>query len=179
MIGRLLWYWKCDRLGPDILSTHVLLFFKRSATWICRRKFRSFGDGSEFRPYAFAHAPSNISIGRNVIIRPGTMLFADQPQEGAIVIEDDVGIGAGVHMYVDNHYYERTDVPIRDQGYFPSRPIRLCKGAWIGANSIILLGVTIGESAVVNPGSLVNTDVEPFTIVGGNPARLIKQTGCA
>jgi acetyltransferase-like isoleucine patch superfamily enzyme len=102
------------------------------------------------------------------------MLFADEMEEGNIVIEDDVAIGAGVHFYVNDHRFDRIDIPIKYQGYYPSAEIRVCKGAWIGANAIILLGVTIGENAVVGAGSIVTMDVKPFTVVAGNPARLIK-----
>ncbi len=179
MLRRLKWYWECDRLGPDIPLTHAMLYFKSTARWICRKKFKYFGENSEFRPHAYAICPSNISIGSNVIIRPGTMLFADDTTEGTITIEDDVGIAAGVHMYVDEHSKEKPDLPTKAQGYRPSRGIRLCRGAWIGANAIILLGVTVGRNAVVGAGSVVMTDVEPFTVVMGNPARVFMRRSTA
>jgi acetyltransferase-like isoleucine patch superfamily enzyme len=160
-----------------MLSTHPLLFFKRTNNWICKKKFKNFGEGSEFRPYAYAVYPSNISIGKDVIIRPGTMMFADNTKPGYISIEDDVAIGSGVHFYVSNHIFDRTDIPIRLQGHYQSRPIKICKGAWIGAGSIILCGVTIGQNAVVGAGSVVTRDVEPYTVVVGNPAHKIKDIG--
>jgi acetyltransferase-like isoleucine patch superfamily enzyme len=58
-------------------------------------------------------------------------------------------------------------------------PIRICEGAWIGARSIILKGVTIGAGAVVGMGSVVTKDVPPRTVVGGNPARVIRDIGPA
>jgi galactoside O-acetyltransferase len=58
-------------------------------------------------------------------------------------------------------------------------PIRICEGAWIGARSIILKGVTIGAGAVVGMGSVVTKDVPPRTIVAGNPARVIREIGPA
>jgi len=134
----------------------------------------SFGEKSEFRPFAFAIFAHNVSIGNNVVIRPGTILNAG-PEEGAILtIEDDVAIGPGVHMYCTHHRYERTDIPIIKQGYWPSSPIRIERGAWIGANVIILGGVTIGKNAIVSAGAVVNKDVAPYSVVGGVPARLIK-----
>lgn len=57
------------------------------------------------------------------------------------------------------------------------KPIRICEGAWIGARSIILKGVTIGAGAVVGMGSVVTKDVPPRTIVGGNPARVLREIG--
>lgn len=105
------------------------------------------------------------------------MLFADDTESGYLVIENDVLIGAGVHFYVSNHAFDRTDLPIKYQGHYPSRPIKVCNGAWIGASSIILNGVTIGQNAVVGAGSIVTKDVEPYTVVAGNPAHKIKDIG--
>jgi acetyltransferase-like isoleucine patch superfamily enzyme len=178
MIGifrRLWWFWKADRLGPDIPVTHFLLYFPKLARWICRKKFRHFGEGSEFRPHAFADYTNKISIGNNVVIRPGTFLFADEMPEGTITIEDDIGMGGGVHIYVTKHRFDLIGVPIKYQGYYQSKPVRICKGSWIGANSVILLGVTIGENAVVGAGAVVTKDVEPYTVVAGNPARVIRR----
>ena len=56
-----------------------------------------------------------------------------------------------------------------------ARPVRIGRGAWIGFDSCVLPGVTVGEGAVVGARSVVTTDVEPFTIVAGNPARLIRR----
>lgn len=55
------------------------------------------------------------------------------------------------------------------------KPITVCDKAWIGADCTILKGVTIGEGAVVAAGSVVTQNVEPWTVVGGNPARVIKR----
>lgn len=54
-------------------------------------------------------------------------------------------------------------------------PIRVNRGAWIGARAIIMKGVTIGEGAVVGMGSVVTKDVPAWTIVAGNPARVIRE----
>lgn len=174
MLKRLIWYWKADRLGPDMLSTHPLLFFKATGKWICKKKFRKFGEGAEFRPYAYAMSASNISIGKNVIIRPNTMLFAGENENGQIIIEDNVAIGSGVHCYVNNHVFDNINIPIIDQGYYPAMPVRICSGAWIGACAMILPGVTIGKNAVVGAGAIVTKNVEPYTVAVGNPARKIK-----
>ena len=171
----MIWFWKCDRLGPDIPITHFLLYFHKTGKWICKKKFKSFGKNSEFRPFAYANYPSKISIGNNVVIRPGSMLFADEFSNGEIIIEDDIGIGPGVHFYVNNHRYDNTNIPIKYQGYYPSKRIKICKGSWIGANSVILLGVKVGPNSVVGAGSVVTKDVEPFTVVAGNPAVVIKK----
>jgi acetyltransferase-like isoleucine patch superfamily enzyme len=56
-----------------------------------------------------------------------------------------------------------------------SKPIKICSNAWIGMNCIILKGVTVGEGAIVGAGSVVTKDVPAWTVVGGNPARVLKE----
>jgi acetyltransferase-like isoleucine patch superfamily enzyme len=172
-------FWRdADRIGPDMLGTHWRLHFKSTMRALCRKKFMAFGDGADFRPGAYAEACSKIVIGRNVVIRPGTFLFAD-PLEGGgrILIEDDVLIGSGVHFYTNNHEFSDVSLPIIEQGY-PRRTlddsITVRRGAWIGAGSIILPGVTVGLNAVVGAGSIVTRDVPAFSVVAGNPARILK-----
>ena len=118
---------------------------------------------------------TKISLGDRVVIRPGCMLFAD-PREGGggITIADNVLLGSGVHIYVHNHRFDDPNLPIIDQGYLASKSVKLESGSWIGAGAVILPGVTVGKNAVVAAGSIVTRDVQPLTLVAGNPARLIR-----
>jgi len=165
-----------DRLGPDCPFTHWQLFFKKSMKRLCKKKLAYFGNDSEIRPFSYIINCSKISIGNRVIIRPNTMLFADvrYPDNGKIIIEDDVMIGSGVHIYVSNHKYGQPNTPIIDQGSFEPYNTILKKGCWVGANSILLPGVTIGENSIVGAGSIVTKQVEKNVIVAGNPAKIIK-----
>lgn len=163
---------QADRIGPDIPFTHWRLHFKSTMINLCKNKFMYFGENAEFRAGAYAVWCSQISIGKNVVIRPASMLFADEI--GKIIIEDNVMVGSGVHFYVNNHKFDRRDIPIIEQGYYPSKSILIKEGAWVGANSIILPGVTIGKNVVIGAGSVVTKSIEDFSIVVGNPARVIK-----
>ena len=87
---------------------------------------------------------------------------------GSVTIEDNVQIACNVQMLTANHDYE-------DMMVLHCKPIVIKQGAWIGAGSTIMGGVTVREGAVVAAGSVVTKDVEPFTIVGGNPARTLKE----
>ncbi len=169
-------FWKnSDRIGPDIPYSHWKLYFNSTMSKLCKKKFQYFGEFSEFRPGAYAIACSKISIGNRVVIRPGSMLFADPHQDGAgIKIEDDVMLGSGVHIYVNNHSYANTSVPIIDQGFDFSKPVVIKKGSWIGAKVIILPGVTIGENSVIGAGSIVTKNIPDRVVAIGNPARIIK-----
>ncbi|HIP50806.1 MAG TPA: acyltransferase, partial [Campylobacterales bacterium] len=123
----------------------------------------------------YAITCSKISLGKRVVIRPNTMLFAD-PREGNgfINIEDDVMIGSGVHIYVSNHRYDLKNKNIIEQGHHEAKDVYLKKGCWIGANSIILAGVTVGENSVIGAGSIVTKDIPSNVVYAGNPAQLIK-----
>lgn len=169
---RLRFWATTDRLGPDIPLTHWQLHFPDTMRRLCKKKFRFFADTAEFRPGAYAIFPSEISIGDRVVIRPGTMLFAD-PGVG-ITIEDGVLMGSGVHIYTTDHRFDQPGVPVIDQGYVPSLPVVLKRGCWIGANAILLKGVTIGENSVVGAGSVVTRDVPPNVLVVGTPARVVR-----
>jgi acetyltransferase-like isoleucine patch superfamily enzyme len=158
------------RLGED---TYLFRIRKWLLTRKARKYFDSFGKGSEFRPGAYAAYPKNIAIGKNVSIRPGCRLLADD--RTFIIIGDDVLLGHGVHFYTNNHSYDRVDIPIVEQGYSKHENVILDDGCWIGANAIILPGVMIGKSAVVGAGSIVTRDVPAGEIWAGNPCRRIKK----
>jgi len=143
---------------------------------LCSQKFLKFGIGAEFRAGAYAVCCSKISLGDRVIIRPNCMLFADPRKEGAgITIENDVMLGSAVHIYVSNHKFDDSTIPIIDQGHYQSKPVLLEKGSWISAGTIILPGVTIGRNAVVGAGSVVTKNVLAYTLVAGNPARMLRR----
>jgi len=105
------------------------------------------------------------------------MLFGSEhgPKSINITIEDLVLIGSGVHIYTANHEFTDPEQPIFSQGHKPVQPVVVCKGSWIGANAIILPGVTVGQNSVVGAGSVVTIDVPPFTVVAGQPAKVIKR----
>jgi acetyltransferase-like isoleucine patch superfamily enzyme len=160
-----------NRIGPDIPFTHWKLHFKSTMLKLCQNKFLYFDNTAQFRAGAYAEYCSNISIGKNVVIRPNSMLFADKYAK--IIIEDNILIGSGVHFYVDNHKFDLKDIPIIDQGYYPSKDIIIKEGSWIGANAIILPGVVVGKNSVVAAGSVVTKSVLDFTVVAGVPAKII------
>ncbi|ATG76500.1 acyltransferase [Pseudoalteromonas sp. 1_2015MBL_MicDiv] len=176
MLNKFIFWLKCERLGPDIPLTHFLLHSRRLGRWLCKKKFHSFEEGSFFRPGAYAVESKKISIGKNVIIRPQSMLFASpNSEEIQIVIEDYVLVGSGVHLYVSNHEFRDKTRPIYFQGHTDIQSVYIKKGAWIGANSVILPGVVVGENSIVAAGSIVTKNVEAFTVVAGNPAKMIKR----
>lgn len=92
---------------------------------------------------------------------------------GKVEIGSYVIFGPGVSLFSENHNFDRTDEYIINQGA-TRKGIKIGDGVWIGAGAIVLDGVTIGENAIVAAGSVVSKDVLPYTIVGGIPAKTIK-----
>lgn len=168
-------FWRStDRIGPDILGSYWRLFFKSKMIKLCKSKFGYFADSADFRPGAYAVGCSHISIGDRVVIRPGTMLHGETVTlKTSIIIEDDVLIGSGVHIYVANHCFDDQSISIIDQGHYNAKQVVLKKGCWIGANAIILPGVEIGENTVVGAGSVVTKSFPGGQIIAGNPAKRI------
>lgn len=105
-----------------------------------------------------------LSVGDNVFINYNCSMMS----AGRIIIEDNVQIGPNVMLVTTNHDFNHREVVLH-------RPIVIKKNAWIGGRAMILPGVTVGENAVVAGGAVVTKDVEPNTIVGGNPAKVIKR----
>ena len=165
-----------DRLGPDCPFTHWRLYYKKTMQVLCKKKFKRFPDSAEFRAGAYAIACSKISLGENVVIRPNTMIFAD-PREGdagSVIIENNAMLGSGVHIYVGNHRFNLPNKNIIDQGHSPAQTVILKEGCWLGANVVVLPGVTVGINSVVGAGSIVTKDVPDRVVVAGNPAKIIK-----
>jgi acetyltransferase-like isoleucine patch superfamily enzyme len=165
-----------NRIGPDIPFTHWKLFFRKTMIALCKSKFKKFSDSSEFRSGAYAIGCSNISIGKRVVIRPTTMLFAEPVLNGVgINICDDVLIGSGVHFYTSNHTFSNPNIKIIDQGHDEFKGIIVKSGSWIGANAIILPGVIIGTNSIIAAGAVITKSVPDRVVVAGSPGRIIKE----
>lgn len=118
-----------------------------------------------FPPF-YTDCGKNIHLGKRVFFNAGCKL----QDTGGIYIGDGALIGHGVTLATLNHALDPED----RQSLLPS-PIHIGKNVWIGANSTILPGVTIGDGAVVAAGAVVSKDVPSNTVVGGVPAKFLKQ----
>ena len=117
-----------------------------------------------FTPFQINYG-KNTQIGKNVFIN-FDCVFLDL---GGITIEDNVLIAPKVSLLTEGH-----PTSIEDRHFLIPKPIHIKKNAWIGAAATILPGVTIGENAIVAAGAVVTTDVPANTVVGGIPAKFIK-----
>ena len=117
-----------------------------------------------FPPF-FTDYGQNIIVGKNVFINSGCC-FQDQ---GGIEIGDNVLIGQQVVLATLNH-----DLMPQQRANMSPAPIKIGNDVWIGAHATILSGVTIGDGAVIAAGAVVTKDVPANTVVGGVPAKIIK-----
>ncbi|MBQ7618081.1 MAG: acyltransferase, partial [Desulfovibrio sp.] len=104
-----------------------------------------------------------------VSLSPNVHVSAD---EGKIVIGPLTAIGPGTVLRAANHSFQRTDIPIMQQGHTRGEII-IDEDVWIGANCVITADVHIGRGAIVGAGAVVTRNVAPFTIVAGVPANVI------
>lgn len=93
--------------------------------------------------------------------------------EGGLEIGDNVSIGHGTSILTTEHSYADYDIPIKKQAII-YKATKISNNVWIGANTTILAGVTIGEGSIVAAGAVVTKNVEKKSIVGGVPAKFIK-----
>lgn len=114
----------------------------------------------------------DVLIGDNTLVGIGSVVI------GPVSIESDVIIAQHVVMSGLNHTYEDILTPIHRQPVV-TKPILIERDCWIGANAVITAGVTVGQHSVVAGGSIVTRNVPPFSVVGGNPARVLKQYDAA
>ena len=123
---------------------------------------------------------SSVLIGERTFVGSSTLVTADR-----IEIGNDVLVSWGCTIVDhDSHCVEWNDRKDDVRAYYSGdkdwakvavKPVVICDKVWVGFNVIVLKGVTIGEGAVVAAGSVVTRDVPAFSVVGGNPARVIRQ----
>ncbi|MFP3919655.1 sugar O-acetyltransferase [Lysinibacillus telephonicus] len=118
-----------------------------------------------FPPF-YTDCGKNIKVGKNVFINSGCR-FQDQ---GGITIGDGVLIGHNVVLATLNH-----DIDPRKRSNMYPAPITIGHNVWIGANATVVPGVNIGDGAIIAAGAVVTKDVPPNVIVGGVPAKILKE----
>src|SRR5690606_7593637 len=120
---------------------------------------KSFGKNFKLGSQAYIFNPNGLEVGDNVYIGFNTYLG-----QGEIKLEDEVLIGNFVSITASNHLIKGNSFRF---GGFRAEPIVVGKGTWIGAQSAITAGITIGNSCLIAAGSVVTKSVNPGVVVGG------------
>lgn len=123
----------------------------------------------------YANDATLLKLGNNISINSNTTI--DAADGGKIIIGDNVLMAQNVVLRASDHEYGNVNIPISQQGHAGGQII-IGNDCWIGANAVITRNVKIGDHSIVAAGAVVTKDIEPFAIVGGVPAQLIrKRTG--
>lgn len=134
------------------------------------RVLKSMGTGSQICGGVLIAGAQNVSFGDRVSVNDRVII---QSCEGAeVTVGNHVTLSYGVQL-ITGGLIIGDDGAVH--GHHEAKPITLADSAWIGAGAIILPGITVGRGAIVAAGSVVTQDVEPFTLVGGAPAKLIRR----
>lgn len=126
------------------------------------------GDYFYTHPNMTIYFPQNVKIGSNVFFNRGVFITA----RDTVSIGNNVLIGPNAVINSGNHNYKNRNLCINRQGH-STAPIIIEDDVWIGANCTILKGVKIGKGAVIGAGCVVTKDVSPYSVVVGNPLKVI------
>ncbi|MFP5226815.1 MAG: sugar O-acetyltransferase [Acidobacteriota bacterium] len=174
-----------SRRTPE--SAAMLASLQRAMSITARMNRLTFNDAEEIRaifseligakvddsftliPPFYATGGTDLRVGRNVFINQNCTFY----DLGGLDIADDAMIGPNVSLITSGHPLE----PSQRRACVVARPIVLERNVWIAAGATVIGGVTVGENSVVAAGSVVTKDIPPNTLVGGNPARVIRRIG--
>lgn len=163
----------------------------KALTIAARGSFAAWGQGSAVQAPFRVSGEERISLGARVWVGEGSWFqtfetgaieiadgcnfsgYAVISAALSIVLEPHVLIARNVHILDHNHRFDLSDLPVNEQGISLPRPVRIGEGSWIGANVVILPGVTIGRQAVIGANSVVRSDVPDHAIAAGSPATVI------
>lgn len=150
-------------LPSDKISTKLKVNFYTS-------RGANFGENLFLDRYVSIISPENLKVGKNVVISSQTILTCG----GKVTINDNVLIGYGSRILSQNHHIPKNRYePIRFSGH-DFKEVNIEKNVWLGANVIVLPGVSIGENVIIAAGSVVTKDIPANKIYGGVPAKLIR-----
>lgn len=132
--------------------------------------------------HIFKYCGKNVNIERNVNFGYGYRIeIGDNSGMGTnAVIPDGTKIGCNVMMgpncyiHVRNHAFDRTDVPMIQQGFQEYKYTRIGNDIWIGRDVSIMAGRTISDGSIIAANCVLTKDFPPYSIIGGNPSRLLK-----
>jgi galactoside O-acetyltransferase len=127
---------------------------------------RPVDDGFFLIPPFYATGGADTRIGRNVFVNQNCTFY----DLGGLDIGDNVMIGPNVSLITSGHPID----PSKRRDAVTARPIVIGNNVWIAAGVTIIGGVTVGDNSVIAAGAVVTKDVPPNTLVGGNPAQVIR-----
>lgn len=160
-----------SRMSRLVWGVVYVLFFRPSPrplfgyrSFLLRCFGAKIGNNCHIYPKAIIWAPWNLNCGEVVAIADGAEIY----NTSLVSLGELSVISQNAYICCGTHDFRQRDFP------FKTKPVTVGKKAWIASRAIVLPGVSVGESAVVGAGAVVNSDVLPFQVVAGNPAKVVK-----
>ena len=136
---------------------------------LCKGIFKKCGNNVNIERMA------SFGYGRNLIIGNNSGIGINCFIPDGSIIGDDVMMGPNCYVHVRNHCFDRTDIPMRLQGFYHNTPGLIIKDdVWIGRDVTILPGRTISKGSIIGANCVLTKDFPEYSIVAGNPGRLIR-----
>ena len=161
-------FYLCNRLGEYNATPDTVEGFQEREK-ILKKIVGTYGEGLYILPPIKANfGLKHVHFGKNIFIN----FNANFVDDGDVFIGDNTLIGPNCTIATAEHMISPR---LRKHGLQYNKPVHIGNNVWIGSGAIILGGVTIGDNSIVGAGSVVTKDVEPNTIVVGNPARVLRK----
>lgn len=161
-------YYSVLRYLPSSSSIFFGSFFRFLRYHCCRHIFLECGCNVNVERGAFFASGSRLRIGDN----SGLGINCHVP--GDIVVGRNVMMGPNCYIFGANHAFDWVDVPFIEQGFEPPRQTVIDDDVWIGRNVCFTPGRHVKEGTVIGAECLLSKDFPPYSVVGGNPSRLIR-----
>jgi maltose O-acetyltransferase len=160
-------YYAVARYLPDspLPGSGVSMRIRR---WLASKIFKRIGLDTKVHSNVYFGSGVSVELGDFSSLNHGAWISNDT------VIGADVMMGPYIMILSGSHNFDHLDIPMREQGAPERRPVIIGDDVWIGAKTIILPGVKVGDHAIIGAGSVVTKDVADYAIVAGSPAKFIK-----
>lgn len=153
---------------PDSYSAYIGKYSNAIRIFLCKRIFKKCGNIRTINRRVIFGSGRNIEMGDESGIGANTEIPSDT------IIGNNVILSRRCFILHANHKYERTDIPINDQGTKIALQTIIEDDCWIGMNTLFTPGRHVSKGTIVAMGSVLTKDFPEYSIVGGNPAKLIK-----
>ena len=127
-----------------------------------------------------SHCGKKVNIEHNALFSPKVSLGdysgigVNAKIYGTCVIGNYVMMGEDCTIITRNHKFDRTDIPMMEQGFEEEKPVHIVNDVWIGDRVTIMPGVHIGDGCVIGAGAVVTRDIPPYSIAAGVPAKVLR-----
>lgn len=161
-------YYAFAQYLPDSYTPVIGKLGNTVRIFLCKRIFKKCGN------IRTINRKVDFGSGRNIEIGDESGIGARCKLPSNTVIGNHVIISRDCIIWPQNHRYDRTDIPINDQGMMPPRQTIIEDDCWIGLRCILTPGRHVSQGTLVGMGSVLTKDFPPYSVVGGAPAKFIK-----